>query len=1054
MKRVLTLLLLILIPWAIRAQEPELVIDPGSHTNLVTGVFFSKDGKELISVSWDKTIRVWDVEKGNLISTIRGHVGDGNDGRLGNADYDPETEMLVVSGNFINAEGILCGDVRVIDMRSRKIVSLISRDWPHAWTAQLSADREFVAVGYLGLDVMIYKVPEDFRAADAAFTHVATLKSNDWRKYLLQIDFTPDNKFLVATGPDSTFRFYELPNKLGSSNKVAQIDTIPTRTIKLNDNPYDFDITKDGQHYLFAMESANMILYDQSFSKPRLLDNIVNVAYIATFSPDGKLALSHGGLGAKGSVYGIPGGQMYSMYMGHDNTVSAATFSPLPINDKGHYMIATAGGNSSEIHLWNSHTGEVIKKIGGNGRRVAGLAFDDGLNLAISQYNIAPDGLKTWGKLNPNYGLIPEFSPLRATFNLNTLQYDAKPPNPADFHYSPDTLPDIEVRKLNNYKVKIGDDTIAYHPDYADGRIDAYAFTPDGNIVIGADHSLTVRDLKGNLVYNLKGHSKEVWGIAISKDGEYIATGSSDMLINIYSAKPRAVKDRYPFPGWMGLFEKYDLMEEASDPSQEGWEKTIEGLKAAGDSLDAENIETYYNSFYYERWPIATLFVALDNEWVCWTTNGYFASSKNGSKYIGWHVNNQPNENARYYTADQLWDHYYRPDIVQTVIDKKKQDWKMQDELGIGSTDISDQLNNVPKVVIASIEEDEGQATITLEATAVGTALDEVSLYHNGKLVYDAAGEDKAGYDKKVSKTYQVALQPGANEFEAVALNTEKTEARTDKQVVNYRKKLDLFKEPDLYIIAVGINQYENSNYNLGYCTLDADSVVEHFKSGASSIYGNIKQVIYLDQSATKENIKTAFHKVSQEAQPEDVLLFFFSGHGVMAELEENDPEFFLSTTEIAKLYGDPIHLKEKAISATELRSMLAEIKALKQVVMMDACQSGGAVESFAMKGAAEDKAKIQLARSTGTTILASSGTDQYSREYKELGHGLFTYVLLKGLSGEADGSNQDAKITVKELEAYINDQIPELTNAMRGARQYPVSYSIGQDFPLVIKQK
>jgi uncharacterized caspase-like protein len=67
------------------------------------------------------------------------------------------------------------------------------------------------------------------------------------------------------------------------------------------------------------------------------------------------------------------------------------------------------------------------------------------------------------------------------------------------------------------------------------------------------------------------------------------------------------------------------------------------------------------------------------------------------------------------------------------------------------------------------------------------------------------------------------------------------------------------------------------------------------------------------------------------------------------------------------------------------------------------------------------------------------------------LGHGVFTYALLEGLNGAADG-NSDGKITVRELDAYLQDQVPELTKKYRGAPQYPSSYGFGQDFPVGVK--
>ena len=155
----------------------------------------------------------------------------------------------------------------------------------------------------------------------------------------------------------------------------------------------------------------------------------------------------------------------------------------------------------------------------------------------------------------------------------------------------------------------------------------------------------------------------------------------------------------------------------------------------------------------------------------------------------------------------------------------------------------------------------------------------------------------------------------------------------------------------------------------------------------------------------------------------------------------------------MTKLYGDDPLLAAKAVSAAELKTLCTSIKAQKQLIVLDACQSGGAVESFASRGATQERAIIQLARSAGTVLLASTGTQQYATEFASLSHGVFTYALLQGLNGEADGGNpKDGKITVKELEAYLNDRVPELTKKYRGTAQYPNSFARGQDFPLGVK--
>ncbi len=100
------------------------------------------------------------------------------------------------------------------------------------------------------------------------------------------------------------------------------------------------------------------------------------------------------------------------------------------------------------------------------------------------------------------------------------------------------------------------------------------------------------------------------------------------------------------------------------------------------------------------------------------------------------------------------------------------------------------------------------------------------------------------------------------------------------------------------------------------------------------------------------------------------------------------------------------------------------------------------------MRGAAEEKAIAQLARATVTHWLTASGSEQFASEFTQLGHGTFTYVLLEALTGKADKGG-DKKITVKELDAYLQEQVPEVTAKYKGTPQYPASYGFGNDFPI-----
>ena len=88
------------------------------------------------------------------------------------------------------------------------------------------------------------------------------------------------------------------------------------------------------------------------------------------------------------------------------------------------------------------------------------------------------------------------------------------------------------------------------------------------------------------------------------------------------------------------------------------------------------------------------------------------------------------------------------------------------------------------------------------------------------------------------------------------------------------------------------------------------------------------------------------------------------------------------------------------------------------------------------------------VARSTGTHWMAASGSKQFANEFSSLGHGAFTYVLLKALQGEAASNKM---ITVNGLKSYLKVKVPELMKKYNGAEQYPASYGYGNDFPVEI---
>lgn len=231
----------------------------------------------------------------------------------------------------------------------------------------------------------------------------------------------------------------------------------------------------------------------------------------------------------------------------------------------------------------------------------------------------------------------------------------------------------------------------------------------------------------------------------------------------------------------------------------------------------------------------------------------------------------------------------------------------------------------------------------------------------------------------------------------------------------------------------------------LNYAKPDAESFGK-VMDAKGKLFKNVEMISLYDAEATRANILKTLDEISARVHQEDVFIFYYAGHGSMVE-----NQFFFIPTESSRLY-DFGALQKEAIEASVLQDKFKNIKALKQLIVMDACQSGGSVELLATRGAAEEKAIAQLSRSAGIHVMASAGSEQFAAEFGELGHGLFTYLLIKALQGDADGAPKDGKVTVYELKSYLDDQVPEMTRKLKGKPQYPHTFSRGQDFPVVIE--
>ena len=359
-------------------------------------------------------------------------------------------------------------------------------------------------------------------------------------------------------------------------------------------------------------------------------------------------------------------------------------------------------------------------------------------------------------------------------------------------------------------------------------------------------------------------------------------------------------------------------------------------------------------------------------------------------------------------------------------------------------------VNGVNVPANATFTASQKMSKVTLEITQNASEVTELKIYQNSKLIKIEPNQGKSMYQVEVSLTNSFGEQ---NYFYAAASSKAGIESEKVKFTINYKGATEA--KPKLFLLTIGIDKYKNPKYNLNYAQADADGVAKMITLKSQSLFKEIIPYTIRNEKATKATIYAALEQIKSKALEQDMIVVYYAGHGVMSGGTDKEKEFFIVPHDVTQLYGRDEMLFEKAISAADLKKYAQAINAQKQVFILDACQSAGALGALEeqSRGAAEEKAIAQLARSTGTFWITSTGSDQFASEFAKLGHGIFTYALLEGIGGAAD-VNKDQRLTIRELSTYIENKVPELSEQLKGTAQFPSAYSFGNDFPIAVFEK
>lgn len=312
--------------------------------------------------------------------------------------------------------------------------------------------------------------------------------------------------------------------------------------------------------------------------------------------------------------------------------------------------------------------------------------------------------------------------------------------------------------------------------------------------------------------------------------------------------------------------------------------------------------------------------------------------------------------------------------------------------------------------------------------------------------------------DEEHTQTFRVRLTKAASDkvkFTAYAFNDTRVKSVTssyDFPLDSGRVRAE--KKRRVFVIAVGVNQYSDPDWDLKYAAADARAYKENFadrikKSGEFDVV-YLPLISARDRSldeleATKENIRDVLIGLSKRPQrkeisdffkehdatpvePDDVIFLTFSCHGA------NTPEgeFFLFPSNIGESQNQELsdELKQLGISAFELTEWIKDIDSTDMTMIIDACHSASVAGKGYAGGPMDSPGMGQLAYYKRMRILSASQAQETAAENSTLGHGLLTFALLKeGLEPDspADVSPKDRKIDIKEWLEFAKNEVPRL---------------------------
>lgn len=822
MKRLFSFLLALLLttPMNALADKPILTIDAGGHKATTRNVFFTNDGKYLVSASDDKTVRVWDPSTGEVVRVLLGQIGAGDEGKIFAAALSPDNSLLAVGGWYKNDE------IRLFDFRTGEVSALLKGHKNVTDGLAFSSDGSRLISGCKDDTARIW----DVRTQKTL--HI--LKGH--KDNIYAVTFSPDGTLAVTGGDDDNLRLW-------NAHSGSLIKTLKGHT----DNVRAAAFTPDGKYLLSGSLDKTIRLWDGSTGEfIKILASTDKRIRGLTISADGSKALI--GNGAKYGpfpcfVYAIPSGDKITSFTKHSNIVLATDISP------DRKTAVTAGGDENEIYLWDIATGQVKKKMVGKGNSIWGVGFaKDGRSIA-------------WGTTWKQRSLF-ERGPLEQSFQIKLndrvfeLAMGPQLNSDSDYQRSITSAGPWTIRTKTGEIDKTLEVLKNGRPVHEINRksTDGYdhrslTLTPDGQTVISgaANGNLdSYNPQTGKKIHSFIGHTGDIWGLSASPDSRFLVSGSSDQTVRLWEIDTGKLL--------LTVFQGTDNEWVAWTP-QGYYTASLYGDKYVGWHINRGEDRS---ALYYPASRFAK----------------QFYSPEIAAKYI--ETGGDINAAIRLVNLEKP----RRKQIKETTISDLGNILPPAVFFQIpAERDVSVKQNSIRVKVAAKSVNNEPVTDIWLLVN--GRRLDKsrgikIESTGNKKISGLRAEIDYTVPLTQAENKISVIASNQYAQSEPEIINVR----WATKTAGTVAKTKDIYK-PDLYLLSIGVSKYQQPEFSLDYAHKDAEGIASVLDRQSGKLYGRIHKRVLTNHTATQDGILDGLDWILKESTQKDLSVIFVAGHGL-----------------------------------------------------------------------------------------------------------------------------------------------------------------------------